>query len=738
MLDSAQVMNTPLLRICLSHHADKFDENSHALVFDKQVNFVYGKNGTGKTTIADEIFKQLSSDYDVCIFKDFEGVIENNRLNAVALGSENATIQKQIDFIENEILRIKEQVEQPENKEKENLYTKAARKKEEFDKHEKKLNQFYIDSAREIKNQNNPQVAKTSYDKVSFKNDIEKAILLTEEDVRNFRAIIRTEKKDSPRLISFPKLDLYTFFASANEILLSSISQTCDIPELTDNIEKQNFARQGLKVHERKNGEICAFCGNEITAERWQVLGSYFNNEVKNLENRIDAEVIRLQQAIKETNDNTRIKEVDFYDRFKVAIDNLNFWINAKYSEYREFLKNIQSEIEKKRNNLFSESHPLENEIPDNFDDIETMYKDLVNRNNELTQNLTSEQDKARDALRYHEVKLLLDSNHYEKQIRDLEKLRLLKNENQNNLSEMQEKLQDRIDERADLIQKTQDVEKIAKKVNKLLSSMGVVSFSLKLVEDDNEKQKGQYQIQSHDKTIRPIVNLSKGEKNIIAFLYFVLRLESNEKQRKPKIIVLDDPMTSNDDTMQYLMISEIQRLYRELNSEDFLVLLTHNCHFYLNVRLNTNAKYKVKGKEEHVSFYKKYGVFHLFSDGKRSTIKKITNGKWDFKTNYETLWRELVFLYNSNEATSALMLNPCRKICETYCNFTKKDGNVFYKNNLSAKKLFDVNQHSIDDFEAEANGKTKNEIKTILKNLFVENGAEEHFFAHWIEESGS
>ena len=168
MLDSAQVMNTPLLRICLSHHADKFDENSHALVFDKQVNFVYGKNGTGKTTIADEIFKQLSSDYDVCIFKDFEGVIENNRLNAVALGSENATIQKQIDFIENEILRIKEQVEQPENKEKENLYTKAARKKEEFDKHEKKLNQFYIDSAREIKNQNNPQVAKTSYDKVSF------------------------------------------------------------------------------------------------------------------------------------------------------------------------------------------------------------------------------------------------------------------------------------------------------------------------------------------------------------------------------------------------------------------------------------------------------------------------------------------------------------------------------------------------------------------------------------------
>jgi hypothetical protein len=44
-------------------------------------------------------------------------------------------------------------------------------------------------------------------------------------------------------------------------------------------------------------------------------------------------------------------------------------------------------------------------------------------------------------------------------------------------------------------------------------------------------------------------------------------------------------------------------------------------------------------------------------------------------------------------------------------------------------KKLFDVNQHSIDDLEAEQNGKTKEEIKNILKELFIiNNNAEEHF----------
>jgi hemerythrin len=33
---------------------------------------------------------------------------------------------------------------------------------------------------------------------------------------------------------------------------------------------------------------------------------------------------------------------------------------------------------------------------------------------------------------------------------------------------------------------------------------------------------------------------------------------------------------------------------------------------------------------------------------------------------------------------------------------------------------------------EAEQNGKTKDEIKTILEELFKNNGAEEHFEAYW------
>lgn len=50
----------------------------------------------------------------------------------------------------------------------------------------------------------------------------------------------------------------------------------------------------------------------------------------------------------------------------------------------------------------------------------------------------------------------------------------------------------------------------------------------------------------------------------------------------------------------------------------------------------------------------------------------------------------------------------------------------------VGAKKLFDVNSHSIDDFEAELNGKNKDQILAIFKDCFKENGAISHYDLHW------
>lgn len=741
------------LRINLSTYTNRFASGSLQLLITKKVNFIFGKNGTGKTTITDAIGDQLSGNYNICTFKDFDGVAENDRLNAVALGTENAEIQKKIDLLDEEIAKVKEQVEKPEDKNLDNSFTKAEKAKRAFSIQDKKIDDFYSKAAQQIKNINNPSIAKTSYNKNDFRDEAPKANLLSAADVLAHKKTIKADKKASVTLVEFPTLDLQGYLKSVNEILQSAVKQPGSIPELKDNPTKQSFAKQGMGIHEHRTGEVCAFCGNTIDEARWVLLGNYFNSEVKILEARIQAGLTKLDEELKALDSKSEVDKSLFYEKFGEQIKTLNLQIGLKKKEYKDFLETLVSALNSKKDKLFAKTDPLQAilqknldssasaatsepgaatqvVIPQGFDAIQTEYADLVKANNELSSNLKSEQDKAKDALRYHEIKKSLEKFKYVDEHAKLGELRTVSNTAQEILDNQKSELNTKLADRAELILQTKDEEAIARKINELLKGMGVASFALKPVNDEDESQKGQYQIKGHDGDIRPVTELSKGEKNIIAFLYFLFSLERPDGDNRPKVVVLDDPMTSNDDTMQYLMIGEIQKFYRSIRNDDYLIILTHNCHFYLNVRPNTATTYKEAGQE--VSFYEKYGTYHLLSDGKHTTIKSIAKGKQDFKTSYETLWKELVFLYDTEDASPDLMLNPCRKICETYMHFTKVDGNVFYENNPSAKKLFDVNQHSIDDLESEQNGKTKDEIKNLLFALFKENGAEQHFSNYW------
>lgn len=725
------------LKIDLSKHPDIFTQNNREFIIDKKVNFVFGKNGTGKTTIADEIDSQLSDQFDVYVFKDFDGVAVNARLDAVALGTENAEIQKKIDAIDVDILVIEKETKQPEDKNTENLFTKAMVAKKDFDDSSEAITSFFTSAAKHIKNITNPSVAKTTYNKNDFESDIPKATLLAESNVVSYRNTIKSDKKADVSNVVIPELDLTIYLSLTNEILQLSVAQPQDIPELKDNIDKQNFAKLGMRVHAHEDDEVCAFCGNRISDERWQLLGNYFNDEVKKIEGRIDSGQEKIETALTQISNIKEIRADEYYDRYSEDVKSINLQLKAKRGEYKEFLELLKAALEKKRDSLFSQSDMLEAGIPEGFREIISACGELIERNNELTKNLSKEQEKAKGALRYHEVKKKLNEFKYDDENNKLSTLEAVNNEAQKSLNTKKVELQQKLDERKRLVIQTRDEEKIAVSINKLLSNMGVASFSLMLVSDDVENQKGQYRIKGHNDQLRPVTHLSKGEKNIIAFLYFLFSLEGIGSDNKQKIIVLDDPMTSNDDTMQYLMIGEIQKLYRKISDGSYLIILTHNCHFYFNVRPNIMPIYKKSGEDglfEESSFYEKYGVSHLFSDGKRITIKRITKGKQDFNTNYEALWKELVFLYDADAPD--LMLNPCRKICETYLKFTRQDVMMFYGENTSAKKLFDVNQHSVDDLEAEQNGRTNEDIKNILLELFKSANAEEHFKSHW--ESGS
>lgn len=128
-----------------------------------------------------------------------------------------------------------------------------------------------------------------------------------------------------------------------------------------------------------------------------------------------------------------------------------------------------------------------------------------------------------------------------------------------------------------------------ATNINRFLKGLGSQSFSLDHIKSQ-DGQKGQYRVLDAKANERSIQTLSDGEKNIVAFLWFMDSLEGEPAEgqiEKERIVIFDDPMNSNDDSCQYLMIGVIQKFYRKERHPQ-LFLMTHNTHFYLQVTPNS------------------------------------------------------------------------------------------------------------------------------------------------------
>ena len=340
---------------------------------------------------------------------------------------------------------------------------------------------------------------------------------------------------------------------------------------------------------------------------------------------------------------------------------------------------------------------------------------DLNSKNNEYGRNLNDKKQIAKNCLLSNKIAQLCDDFKYDKIMSDFNNKCILYNKEKDRYNKVKEKFENKSLELNELQKRTKDESIAAEKINTLLKKLGNKSFSLQPFINPN--QEGQYKIMGYDGKLRDISTLSTGEKNIVAFLWFLFNLEDVESVKaKGQVIIFDDPMNSNDDTVQYLIITKLQKLLKNLRENQQIFILTHNVHFYINLR------YKWwNGKQD------KKNTMHLIKVGVKTDIKNITSGNEDFDTGYRSLWNEVLFLYENDKAS--YMINPLRRIFETFEKFT---GINLFEDNDEVQKLFNVNSHSIDDLEAELNGKNKDELLDIVKNVFKEINAEKHFEYYW------
>ena len=722
--------------------------NDTEINFDKPINFIFGKNGTGKSSLCKLIEKQRDENiYDTYIFQGFDSVLdENRRLGAIVLGEENVKINKEIKNYQEKIKVIKENIDNEEEKikepegDKENLFTQKKALEREKEIAAQKEQEFYTAGARKISGLDNPKLVENArgYNKNSFESEIDTALKqpeLSDSDIETLKSTIQSNQKLNIEKISLNEIDFGKLDNEIRELLKKTVQPTVKISELDGDSNKQQFAKFGKDCH--KAGDVCAFCGETVTSERLQKLERYFSgSEIESFSNEIRNKTNEVKQH-KETLGKIQIDESEFYPEFKQEVSDCKKNIENIILKQTKFLESCINNLEDKQKNLFSPIVYETKELPPELKEYLRKYNDIVDENNDYTEELEEKKKEARDKLRYNKIADIVRKSNlrnikdkikeFEIQLADKEEeIEVVKNEIEN-LEKEKEKIQGKIDE---LITETKNTEKLTKNISEKLKIYA--NFGLERKEESGREFYEIKETIDGKETTRPVDELSTGEKNIIAFLYFVESLNDAEKDHtKPKIVAFDDPMNSNDDTMQYLLVDELQKVIKSIKRNSKFIMFTHNVLFYLNVTRSIKEEYRRKRREDGsiVNPYEECNFYRLMACDGKTTIHKIQEEKDDFKSQYESLWYELGFLYSMEKPE--LMCNPIRRIIESYISFTQNTD--FYRNNKDAKNLFNANSHdTMLDPTTDLLGKTHDEVKEILRKCFEDNNAKEHFTKYW------
>lgn len=695
----------------------------------KRVNYFYGKNGTGKSSLVRAIKNQYGNDYNVQVFSGSNSLIfKNENLDAISLGQENAEAANEIKQYDSQIAELDKDVlaSTEENGSTPNLFQRQKQASRDLQSLNTQLNKLYRNAAKELKN-HHTLITGPNYDKNAFARDIVNAASLSETELSDSRETLSAKVLDLSKssVPNFPQLqNLSNLQKAVNNILTSSVQSHVVLEEFINQPAKEDFAYNGMKIHKREKDERCAFCGNLITENRWQQLDNYFSDEVDKFQNRIKKGLNIITVAQQQLEEEFIFPQSNWQPKFWGKLNELQIMANEHRKVVKVFITTLEKALNDKQNSPFKTTAPVTLEVPKDFTELTNSLQSLWLSNMNYNASLSGKQKTAIAKLRYHYVfQKLISGNHKDL----LQKIADVKSKGQtlNQLLDEKQALKDRLEaSKANAISRTTSEKKAAEDINQLVKNLGDDSFSLQSIQRTNQPQ-GLYQVIDRNGQPRPLTSLSTGELNLLSFLWFRYHLEDvNDPDNRKRIIIFDDPVNSNDDNSQYLILAEIQELISSNLNDQFFVF-THNNHFYVQLR---PTKYKNKG------------IFHLRRTSKANIIR-INSPKDDLSTIYEDLWKELHFLCDNNRIVSTW--NCMRRILETYGRFnfanqsprdTEKYINtatdqVLY---LSLLKSLNVNSHIGLDTDMDLSGRNIKALLQAFYEVFHVLNADNHFLAYW------
>ena len=579
-------MSNPITKITIKNIAS-FDVQG-AEFEPNQINFIYGSNGSGKTTIANVLTDP--SKYPSCKINWQQKPLETlvyNRLFVHRNFGQPTDIRGIFTFGENNITEI----ENITSKQAElgsievglqKYQAEIAVKTNDLEKLEKHFKEVKCWEGIYKKYETAFKGAFKSYktkekfaEKISFlcRSPSNQANLTFLELETKSRIVFNEEANKVPEIQkfsspNFANLEQNPIFA---EIIIGK--NDVDIAGLIANLQNSDWVKNGVQ-YLKINDQNCPFCQQKITDDFKQQLDKYFD------ENYL--------QKIQELNSakNKYGSEGEFLLGFIRQYQALNHKF-IDLDELNNLEKIIQSTFEKNLltlNNKIKEPSlkiKLDSLVP-HIAKLQTLIElaiSSIKKHNELIDNIKKERellinqiwefiaDEAKEKVQSHNK----DQRDIEIVIENLQKNERL----------VKQKIRDLKSEIAASEAKITSIKPAIDAINAVLADVGFTNFSLAQGQD-----KSSYKIirQNGDDARK---TLSEGEKTLITFLYFYHMTKGGfdqDETANERVIVLDDPISSLDDSILLVVANLTKRLIDDCKNGSKIkqiFVLTHNSYFW-------------------------------------------------------------------------------------------------------------------------------------------------------------
>ncbi|GAT62011.1 AAA family ATPase [Paludibacter jiangxiensis] len=631
----------------------------------KRVNFIYGSNGCGKTTISNFLLNPTDPKFQNCFATWKNGTelktlvynkefrvrnFDKGKLEGVFTLGEATKEQKRIITEKNEQLkqfkiegeRIRISLTQQEEK---LSFLETDFKEFAWTKIYKKYQSIFKDAF--VGSMKSGDLFKTRL-LLEFTNN--KGKLKTIDELKEKASTIFVETPQNLNFISQINFDRII------EIEKDSIwkriivgKADVDIAKLIQRLNISDWVNQGRTYVQESN--ICPFCQQHTITDKFKnQLESFFDETYL-----MDIESLKILKQEYSSLIQTVINELNSTELTQKELKNSKLNLDKFASLLKTLISQNTTNNEYLNNKLKEPSRSVE--LISQKELLTQIFELISTANNEIKQHndIVLDYSNQRNDLINAIWKYLIDE--FKGEIEKFSTTKKGLEAGHNSIeAQLKNKLKDYSNLNSEIKELSKNVTSIQptiNEINRLLKSYGFNSFEIVPAEED-----GFYKIQRENGEIAEST-LSEGEITFITFLYFLQHAKGGSTEdnvNEERILVIDDPISSLDSNVLFVVSTLIKEILKEVKSDKGnikqVILLTHNVYFHKEVSYEGLNR---KGEKPQFWILRKNYKF--------SKIQHY-NDQNPIQSSYELLWRDI----KEWEKNSGITIqNTMRRILENF-----------------------------------------------------------------------